>query len=128
MLTMMHLDSSWSALPLNWAILFCEHVQTSKPIAEAMTVLRSLAVIPVALGVLRSELDAMIQDPDQTFRAFAANVQGKAETCEFKTTYNGTCSACQHPFAGTTYYTDERLRDVLLNGIADVDIVDIDWS
>ena len=54
-----------------------------------MAVLRSLAVIPVALGVLRSELDAMIQDPDQTFRAFAAKVQGKAETCEFKTTCKG---------------------------------------
>ena len=60
---------------------------TTKGIAEAITLLRSLAVIPVALGVLRSELDSMIQDPNQTFRAFAAKVQGQAETCEFTTTY-----------------------------------------
>ena len=94
----------------------------SKPIDEALTILRSLAVVPVALGVLRSELSAMIQDPGETFRTFAAKVQGKAETCEFTTTFSGTCGGCQTEFHGKTYYTDERLRDVLLDGIADNDI------
>ena len=64
----------------------------------------------------------MIQQSDEPFRTFAARVQGKAETCEFKTTYNGTCSGCQAPYTGETYYTNERIRDVLLNGIADLDI------
>ena len=97
---------------------------TSKPIAEAITILRSLAVVPVALGVLRSELDSMVQDPDEPFRTFAARVQGKAETCEFTTAYSGKCPNvdCQRDYTGITYYTDERMRDVLLNGIADVDI------
>ena len=81
-------------------------------------------MVPVALGVLRAELSAMTQDPDHPFRNFAATVQGKAETCEFTTEYSGTCTAagCNERYHGKTYYTDERIRDVLLTGIADVDI------
>ena len=44
-----------------------------------MAVTRSLAVIPIATGVLRTELVQMKQQRDEPFRAFAANVQGKAE-------------------------------------------------
>ena len=67
---------------------------TSKRLADAILLLCELAVVPVALGVLRSELSAMIQD-DEPIRTFAARVQGKAETCEFTTAYAGTCSGCQ---------------------------------
>ena len=96
---------------------------TSKPITEAIPLLKTLAVVPVALGVTRAQLTAMAQDSvDEPFRTFAAKVQGKAETCEFKTKYNGTCSACNEPYTGETYYTDEQAHDVLLNGIADTDI------
>ena len=97
---------------------------TTTPIEEALTLLKSLAVVPVALGVLRSDLNAMQQDPDETFRAFAAKVQGKAETCEYRTKNTGTCSAdgCNTPYEGYTYYTDDRIRDTLLQGIADIDI------
>ena len=95
---------------------------TSKPLDEVITLLRSLAVVPIALGVLRSELSAMVQDPDEPFRTFAARVQGKAETCEFTTSFSGACAECSTPYDGSTYYTDDRIRDVLLNGIADVDI------
>ena len=97
---------------------------TTRPIQEAITLLKALAVVPVALGVLRSELNAMQQDPDETFRTFAAKVQGKAETCEYRTKNSGTCSAagCGTPYEGYTYYTDDRIRDTLLQGIADIDI------
>ncbi len=95
---------------------------TSKPLDEVLPLLRSLAVVPVALGVLRSELTAMTQDPDEPFRTFAAKVQGKAETCELTTNYTGTCTHCNTEYQGTTYYTENRIRDVLLNGIADMDI------
>ena len=95
---------------------------TTKGINEALTLLRSLAVVPVALGVLRSELSALVQDAGESFRTFAARAQGKAETCEFTTTYTGTCAECDEPYTGSTYYTEERLRDVLLDGIADNDI------
>ena len=81
-----------------------------------------MAVVPVALGVLRLELSGMKQDPEEPFRTFAARVQGKAETCEFRTIYNGSCTGCNSPYSGHVYYTDEMVRDVLLNGIADIDI------
>ena len=95
---------------------------TRMTIDDALATLKSIAVIPVALGVLRSELAAMRQDPDETFRTFAARVQGKAETCEFKTAYHTNCSECQTVLNGEVYYTDEVIRDVLLNGISDMDI------
>ena len=97
---------------------------TSKPIDQALLILKSIAVVPVALGVLRSELNSMMQDPDEPFRTFAAKVQGKAETCEFRTKFSCKCSVatCAAPIEGITYYTEEQIRDVLLQGIADVDI------
>ena len=64
----------------------------------------------------------MRQDPEEPFRTFAARVQGRAETCEFTTKFTGTCSGCSTAYHGEVYYTDEAVRDVLLNGIADVDI------
>ena len=80
--------------------------------------------MPIALGVLRSELSAMYQGADESFRTFAARVQGKAETCEYVTTYTGHCAneGCNAEYTGQTYYTDEMIRDVLLDGIADTDI------
>ena len=95
---------------------------TTKTIDEALTLLKTIAVVPVALGVLRAELTSMYQGADEKFRTFAARVQGKAETCEFITDYEGACSNCTHPYSGKTYYTTEYIRDVLLNGIADNDI------
>ena len=95
---------------------------TTLALDEALETLKKLAVIPVALGVVRSELLAMHQGPDEPFRTFAARVQGKAKTCEFKTLYDGSCSNCNTAYQGEVYYTDEVIRDVLLNGIADVDI------
>ena len=38
---------------------------TSKPIAEALTLLKAIAVVPVALGVLCSELTSMFQGADE---------------------------------------------------------------
>ena len=73
---------------------------TTKPIGEALTLLKTIAVVPVALGVLRAELTSMYQGADEKFRTFAARVQGKAETCEFVTDYEGTCSNCNHAFSG----------------------------
>ena len=67
---------------------------TTKPHTDCLTILKSLAVIPVALGVQRSELLALAQSSGESFRTFAARVTGKAESCEFSTTYKGTCSHC----------------------------------
>ena len=64
----------------------------------------------------------MQQDPDEPFRTFSARVQGKAEVCEFKTSFNINCSNCDTPVASKVYYTDKVICDVLLNNIADSDI------
>ncbi len=95
---------------------------TSKSVDEALHIMRSFAVIPVSRGVLRSELAALRQEPDEQFRTFAARVQGKAEACDFKTKFSGTCGQCGTECSGDVYYTNDAIRDVLLNGIADIDI------
>ena len=103
-------------------VLRADPTFTTRPLVEALKTLKLIAVVPVALGVLRSELYAMRQDLEEPFRTFAARVQGKAETCEYQTVYNARCSNCDTAVYGKTYYTDEVIRDVLLNGVADSDI------
>ena len=97
-------------------LLRAEPAFTTKPIAEALQVLKSVAVVPVALGVLRSELNIMRQDPDEPFRKFAARVQGKAKVCEFTVNFNVNYGTCNNAVTGEVYYTDEVIRDVLLKG------------
>ena len=77
----------------------------------------SLGVILVALGVLQSNLTAERLDPDGK-----AKQQGKAETCEFKIIFIWRCSNWQTTETREVCYTDKVTRDVLLNGIADLDI------
>ena len=85
----------------------------SASLQDLLAAMRSLAVIPVATGVLRTELLQIRQERDETFRAFSARVRGKAETCEFE----ATCGCGR-----SVDYTDHLVRDVLLNGINDPDI------
>ena len=85
----------------------------SKPTSDLMNAMKSLAVIAVATGVTRAELVQMHQERDESFRAFAARVRGKAETCNYTT----ECS-CQLD----VNFTDIIIRDVLIAGIADMDI------
>ena len=89
----------------------------ANPVTDTVTQLlasmRSLAVIPVATGVLRTELLQLRQERDETFRAFAARVRGKAETYDF-------IAACE--CGNNVDYTSHVIRDVLLSGISDPDI------
>ena len=85
----------------------------SKPLQELLSAMRRLAVIPVATGVLRSDLMRMRQVRDEPFCAFAARVRGKADTCAF--TIDCTCGL-------KVNYTDHMIRDTLPNGIADDEI------
>lgn len=57
------------------------------------------------------------QSPDEIFRSFAAKVKGKAETCAFRTSTK--CKCGDNVIAD---YTTETVKDVLLAGIADLDI------
>ena len=85
----------------------------SDTLPELLAAMRSLAVIPIATGVLRTELLQLQQECDEPFRAFAAKVRGKAETCEF----TAECECGKE-----VDYTNHSIRDVLLNGIYDPDI------
>ena len=82
-------------------------------VAQLLASMRLLAVIPVATGVLRTELLQLRQERDETFRAFAARVRGKAETCAF----SAVCTC-----GNNVDYTNHVIRDVLLSGIADPNI------
>lgn len=89
----------------------------SKPVKDVLEAMKSLAVIPVAKGVIRAELMQLGQGNDEQFRTFAARVKGKAATCGYMTTVKCTCDRTV-----TADYTDEIIRDVLLAGISDMDI------
>lgn len=82
-------------------------------LAQLLETMRSLAVIPVAQGVLRTELLQLHQERDETFRAFSARVRGKAETCALTT----DCECGKK-----VDYSHHVIGDVLLNGLYDPDI------
>ena len=75
--------------------------------------IHSPAVIPVATGVLHTELQQLCQERHEPFCAFTERVPGKAESCAFTTKYE--CGK-------NVDYTDHVIRDVILNGISDPDI------
>ena len=70
--------------------------------------MRRLAIIPIATSVSLSDLVQMRQLRDESFRAFAARVRGKADTCAFLV--DCTCDL-------KVNYTDQMTCDTLLNGI-----------
>ena len=86
---------------------------TSESLSAVLPTMRSLAVKPVATCVLRTELLKLQQERDETFRAFATRVPGKAKTRAF----NARCEWGQD-----VDYTDHVVPDVLLNGLSDPDI------
>ena len=79
--------------------------------------MKSFAVIPVAISVLRAELLEMKQKRDEPFRTFASRVRGKAETCEFFARMNCVCGQWNR-----LDYTDHMMQDVLVAGIYDAEI------
>lgn len=104
---------------LSEMLLKTEPKIASLPIDEVLSLMKSLAVIPVAKGIVRAELMQMRQANDESFRAFAAKVRGKAETCGFTLAASCPCQ-CEHQFS--IDYTVEVIRDVLLAGIGCADI------
>ena len=85
----------------------------SKLLQKLLSSMRRFAVIPVATGVLRSDLMQMRELRDQPFRAFAARVRGKTDTCAF---------SVDCPCRLKVNYTDHMIRNTLLNGIADDEV------
>ena len=89
----------------------------TRDLATVRATMHRLAVVPVAISVMRAELLQLRQAPDEPFRSFTARVQGKAETCSFATSFTCTCGV-----EAPADYTVEMSRDVLLAGIADTEI------
>ena len=102
---------------LSTLVLKLDQDVTSRGTEEVLSLMYSLAVIPVAKGVIRSELMKLEQKDGESFRTFAARVKGKAETCGFLVK-----TSCECGKAVKADYTTEMMRDVLLAGIADEDI------
>ena len=90
---------------------------TNKSKEIVLATMKALAVIPVAIGVLRSELLEMKQKRDESFRAFTSRVRGKAETCDFVALNSCVCGV-----SNKVDYTDHIMRDVLVAGIYDAEI------
>ena len=88
-----------------------------RSIDVVLNTMKKLAVIPVATGLIRSELLEMKQLRDEAFRKFASRVRGKAETCEYETSV-----VCRCTEVVSVNFTDHIMRDVLLAGIYDADI------
>ena len=65
------------------SLLKVDSAITNKPIDVLMATMKALAVVLVAVGVLRPEVLDMHQKRDQNFHSFVAMVRGKAETCAF---------------------------------------------
>ena len=88
----------------------------SKPEEEQLEAIKKLAVVPVAIGVRRSELFSMSQDLAESSRAFLSKIQGKAATCDFTT----KCKCASG--SSTVDFTSIIVKYVLVNGLADVEI------
>ena len=63
----------------------------NKTIAQVLTAMEKLAVIPVPTGFLRAELLNMKQERNETFRKFSSKVKEKAETCNYSVTVTCRC-------------------------------------
>ena len=84
--------------------------------ANLMTIMKQLAVVPVAVSIRRSELLACRQDHGESGRAYYAKLMGKAATCSY--TVKCSSDTCDH----VTDFTDIIVKDVLVSGVADEEI------
>ena len=106
-----------ASIELSDLVLKMDQDITSRSVEEVLEILKSLAVIPVAKGVIRAELMKLEQKDGENFCTFAARVKGKARTCGYETEAECSCGKTL-----SVSYTKEAIRDVLLAGIGDLDI------
>ena len=91
----------------------------TKPIIDLHALLKTLAVIPVAVVVKRNELLAMHQHAGEKIRAYHSRLKAQADICRFRV----QCPHA-HPADGDVWvdYTNEMIHHVLLNGLYDNEI------
>ena len=95
-------------------------------VEDALTQVKKIAVLPVALGVRQTHALETKQDENERFRMFVGRIRERVVDCSFET-------ACTHAPPGRTNctldancaghdYTDAIIKLVALNGIRDPDI------
>ena len=84
---------------------------------EMLATMKALAIVPVAVMVVRAELLAMRQDRHETIRSFFSKVRGKAEICSYSTQHK-----CQCGLLNSIDFTETIVRDVVIAGLYDEDI------
>ena len=92
----------------------------SKSSEQVMSAMKRLAVISVALSARRTTLLNTSQEGGEPVRQYVARLRGLAAVCEWSKTT--TCSKPGCEGVVRTDYTDEIVRMVLLNGLADSEI------
>ena len=85
---------------------------------ELKKAIKRLAVIKIANSVRRTNLLTVKQKPGEPIREFFANVKASAKTCKFEVQCSHQC--CNN--RSKIDYTSSVVKDVLIAGIADVDI------
>ena len=129
------LEEAWNSFLIQWKIykssavlsdaesklqlIYCceqdllEHVLrsepeiTSKDEKDQLESIRKLSVVPVAMGVRRSEVLNLTQDSTELVRSFLSRIQGKAATCNFFTKCTVTCCATNPLIGGFFQYNHQ---------------------
>ena len=99
------------------AMLKVDPDMTTRSLEVVIATMKALAVIPVAVGVLRAELLELRQKRDEPFRSFATRVQRKAKTCGFVAQHLCNCG-----LTNSVDYKENIIRDVLVAGLYDTEI------
>ena len=99
----------WAGTALGDSLLKSNANARSLPFADLLKAICSLAIIPVAVGVLRTELLQLWQDSDEAFRTYSARVRGKAET--FAATCTCGLAVDSTSFPGSLLFTPQEARE-----------------
>ena len=83
---------------------------------QLLTIIKQLAVTPVAVSVRRSELLSLKQDHSEGILSFFARINGKAATCS----YSIVC--CSDNCTQNTDFTHIIVKDVLITGLVNDEI------
>ena len=141
------MEESWNSFKLQWKIykssaslstadgmlqlIYCceqsllEHVLRSDPDIttksedEQLKSIGKLCVVPVAMGVRRSEVLNLTQGSGELSRSFLSRIKGKAATCDFSTKCTAACCASSLP---SVDFSEIVIKYVLVNGLSDADI------
>ena len=84
---------------------------------DLLAAIKRLAVKDESILVHRIKLNKMTQSPGTGVRTFLANLRGQASLCQYKSTCKE--AGCTHVFD----YSDEIIKDNLVRGIADPEIM-----